>query len=79
MLISIIKILLISLWTLFCSFIAFAFLIFDRSLRLYFWLSHFFSGGILKISLVKVEKSGLLYRRWVKDKHDTDGFAGREK
>src|SRR4030043_985912 len=59
MLISIIKILLIVLWTLFCSLIAFAFLIFDRSLRLYFWLSHFFSGGILKISLVKVEKSGL--------------------
>lgn len=59
MIISIIKILLISLWTLFCSFIAFGFLIFDRSLRLYFWLSHFFSGGILKISLVEVEKSGL--------------------
>jgi 1-acyl-sn-glycerol-3-phosphate acyltransferase len=59
MLISIFKIILISLWTLFCSFIAFAILIFDRSLRLYFWLSHFFSGGILKISSVKVEKSGL--------------------
>jgi len=59
MVISIIKILLIVLWTLFCSLIAFAFLIFDRSLRLYFWLSHFFSGGILKISRVKVEKSGL--------------------
>ena len=59
MLISVIKILLIALWTFFCSMIAFAFLIFDRSLRLYFWLSHFFSGGILKISMVKVEKSGL--------------------
>lgn len=59
MLISIIKILLIALWTFFCSLIAFVILIFDRSLRLYFWLSHFFSGGILKISLVKVEKSGL--------------------
>ena len=59
MLISIIKILLITLWTFFCSWLAFGFLLFDRSLRLYFWLSHFFSGGILKISLVKVEKSGL--------------------
>lgn len=59
MLISIIKILLIALWTLFCSLIAFVFLIFDKSLRLYFGLSPVFSGGILKISFVKVEKSGL--------------------
>ncbi len=37
---------------------AISFIVFDRSFRLYFWLSHFFSGGILKISRVKVEKSG---------------------
>ncbi len=59
MIISIIKILLIALWTFFCSLLAFLFLLFDRSLKLYFWLSHFYSGGILKISFVKVEKSGL--------------------
>jgi 1-acyl-sn-glycerol-3-phosphate acyltransferase len=59
MLISIIKMFLLSLWTFFCSLMAFSFLIFDKSLKLYFWLSHFFSGGILKISFVKVEKSGL--------------------
>lgn len=59
MIISIIKIFLISVWTFFNSLLGISFLIFDRSLRLYFWLSHFFSGGILKISLVRVEKSGL--------------------
>ncbi len=59
MITSIIKILLITLWTFFCSLLAFLFLLFDRSLKLYFWLSHFYSGGILKISFVKVEKSGL--------------------
>lgn len=55
---SIMKILLIILWTFFCSILAISFLLFDRSLRLYFWLSHFFSGGILKISRVKVDKTG---------------------
>lgn len=59
MLLSIVKIFLIALWTFFCSLLAFTFLIFDRSLRLYFWLSHFYSGGILKISFVKVDKTGL--------------------
>jgi 1-acyl-sn-glycerol-3-phosphate acyltransferase len=59
MIVSIIKIILLSFWTFFCSWLAFAFLLFDKSLRLYFWLSHFFSGGILKISSVKVEKFGL--------------------
>lgn len=59
MVVSIIKILLIVLWTFFCSLLAILFLIFDRSLRTYFWLSPVFSGGILKISRVKVEKSGL--------------------
>lgn len=59
MVVSIIKILLIALWTFFCSLLAILFLIFDRSFRLYFWLSPVFSGGILKISRVKVEKYGL--------------------
>lgn len=59
LLISIFKILLIALWTVICSLMAISFLIFDKSLKLYFWLSHFFSGGILKISRVKTEKSGL--------------------
>lgn len=59
MVVSIIKILLIALWTFFCSLLAILFLIFDRSFRLYFWLSPVFSGGILKISRVKVDKSGL--------------------
>ena len=59
MIVSIIKIVLIALWTFFCSLLAFLFLLFDKSLRIYFWFSHFFSGGILKISMVKVEKSGL--------------------
>jgi len=59
MLISIVKIFLIALWTFFCSLVAFVFLIFDKSLQLYFGLAPVFSGGILKISFVKVEKSGL--------------------
>lgn len=56
---SIIKIILIVLWTFVCSIFAILFLIFDRSFTLYFGLSPIFSGGILKISGVKVEKSGL--------------------
>lgn len=56
---SLIKILLIILWTFICSIFAILFIIFDRSFKLYFGLSPIFSGGILKISGVKVEKSGL--------------------
>ncbi|MCK7522201.1 MAG: 1-acyl-sn-glycerol-3-phosphate acyltransferase [Ignavibacteriales bacterium] len=59
MVISIIKILLISLWTFVCSIIAILFIVFDRSFNLYFKISPVFSGGILKISQVKIEKSGL--------------------
>ena len=59
MITSILKILLIILWTFVCSIFAIAFLVFDKSLKSYFWLSPVFSGGILKISRVKVEKSGL--------------------
>ena len=57
--ISIIKILLIALWTFFCSIFAILFIVFDRSFKLYFGISPIFSGGILKISRVKIEKSGL--------------------
>lgn len=57
--ISIIKILFIIVWTFICSILAILFLLLDRSFRLYFWLSPVYSGGILKISRVKVEKSGL--------------------
>jgi len=35
------------------------FIVFDRSFNLYFKISPVFSGGILKISRVKIEKSGL--------------------
>lgn len=59
MFISIIKIVSIIVWTFICSILAILFLIFDRSFKLYFGLSPIFSGGILKISRVKVEKSGL--------------------
>jgi 1-acyl-sn-glycerol-3-phosphate acyltransferase len=56
---SIIKILLIALWAFICSVFAILFLVFDRSFKLYFGISPIFSGGILKISRVNVEKSGL--------------------
>lgn len=56
---SIIKILLIALWTFICSIFAILFIVIDRSFKLYFGISPVFSGGILKISQVKVEKSGL--------------------
>jgi len=57
--ISLIKILLIAVWTFICSIFAILFIVFDRSFKLYFRVSPIFSGGILKISRVKVEKSGL--------------------
>lgn len=57
--IAVLKILLITIWTFICSIFAILFLVFDRSFKLYFGISPVFSGGILKISLVKVEKSGL--------------------
>lgn len=56
---SVIKILLIAGWTFICSIFAILFIVFDRSFKLYFGISPVFSGGILKISRVKVEKSGL--------------------
>jgi 1-acyl-sn-glycerol-3-phosphate acyltransferase len=59
MLTSIIKIMLIALWTFVCSIFAILFIVFDRSFKLYFGVSPVFSGGILKISRVKVNKSGL--------------------
>jgi 1-acyl-sn-glycerol-3-phosphate acyltransferase len=57
--IAILKILLIALWTFICSIFAILFIVIDRSFKLYFGISPVFSGGILKISQVKVEKSGL--------------------
>lgn len=57
--ISLIKILLIAVWTFICSIFAILFIVFDRSFKLYFRVSPIFSGGILKISRVNVEKSGL--------------------
>lgn len=57
--IALLKILLITIWTFICSIFAILFLVFDRSFKLYFGISPVFSGGILKISSVKVEKSGL--------------------
>ncbi|NWF88578.1 MAG: 1-acyl-sn-glycerol-3-phosphate acyltransferase [Ignavibacteriaceae bacterium] len=56
---SLIKIFLIAVWTFICSIFAIIFIVFDRSFKLYFGLSPVYSGGILKISQVKVQKSGM--------------------
>lgn len=54
-----IKIFLIALHTFICSIIAMIFSLVDRSHTLYFMLSKFFSGGILWLSGIKLEISGL--------------------
>lgn len=57
--ITLIKLILITLYTGFCSIFALIFILIDRSFNLYFWLSRFFSGGILWLSGIKLEISGL--------------------
>lgn len=56
---SYLKLIFIVLYTILCSFLALIFSIIDRSFKSYFWLSRVFSKGILLISGIKVEVSGL--------------------
>lgn len=54
-----IKLLLIIIHTMICSVLSVIFSLTDRSFRLFFWLSKFWSGGIFLFSGIKVRITGL--------------------
>lgn len=56
---TLIRLFFLALFTGFCSILALIFILIDRSFNLYFWLSRFFSGGILWISGIKLNITGL--------------------
>ena len=56
---TLIRLFFLALFTGFCSILALIFILIDRSFNLYFWLSRFFSGGILRISGIKLNITGL--------------------
>ncbi len=56
---SYLKLFVIILHTIFCSFIALVLSIVDRSFKSYFWLSRYFSKVILLVSGISIETSGL--------------------
>ncbi len=56
---TLIKLFFLALYTVFCSILALIFILIDRSFNLYFWLSRFFSGGILWISGINLNITGL--------------------
>ena len=56
---TIIRLFFLALFTGFCSILALIFILIDRSFNLYFWLSRFFSGGILLISGIRLNITGL--------------------
>ena len=57
--ITVIKILLIVIHTFICSIFAMIFAVLDRSHTLYFNLSKYFSGGVLWLSGIKLQVSGI--------------------
>jgi len=57
--ITTIRLIFIAVFTGLCSLLALLFILVDRSFNLYFWLSRFFSGGILWISGIKLKVTGL--------------------
>ncbi|RPI66265.1 MAG: 1-acyl-sn-glycerol-3-phosphate acyltransferase [Ignavibacteriales bacterium] len=54
-----IKLFLILIHTIICSVLSILFSVFDRSLKLFFWLSRFWPGGIFLFSGIKVKATGL--------------------
>ncbi len=56
---TLIRLFFLALFTGFCSILALIFIVIDRSFNLYFWLSRFFSGGILWISGIQLNVTGL--------------------
>lgn len=56
---TLIRLFFLALFTVFCSILALIFILIDRSFNLYFWLSRFFSGGILWISGIKLDITGM--------------------
>jgi 1-acyl-sn-glycerol-3-phosphate acyltransferase len=56
---TLIRLFFLALYTGFCSILALIFILLDRSFNLYFWVSRFFSGGILWISGIKLNVTGL--------------------
>jgi len=57
--ITVVKLFLIAVHTFICSIFAMIFALTDRSHNLYFKLSKYFSGGVLWLSRIKLEISGL--------------------